>query len=483
MIESNKSNFEFLGVKYQKRLIRQILSDKNFAENIIDMIDVNYFTDQYLKIIVSEIKNAYDKHEVIPDMESLEIRLNDRIEGELTRLSIKAQIKEIKDASDNDNLYIKDKAMKFCKQQELKKSVKEINEIIEKGTLDDYDRCEEILKQALELGMDKEQGVDVFHDLDSVLAEDFRKPIRTGISGLDDKMDGGLSKNELAVILAPFGVGKTTMLTKVGNTAFNDGYRVLQIFFEDQTKVIQRKHISCWTGIELSHLGYPEHRAEINRVVEQRNEQGGSLTLVKYSSDGTTMTKIRQLVRKLTAQGKKPDVLILDYIDCISPTQAYNSEWNAEGAIMRQFETLLTDFDLAGWTAIQGNRESLMADRVDANMIGGSIKKGQIGHFVVSIAKTMEQKEQNTATMAIIKSRFGPDGIVFDDIVFDNKTLKIDINTGAGLTLTERDKEKDDNRKEDMKKIMLRIQSQLKEEEEPKVDDDNNDDTTNSIIV
>jgi ABC-type cobalamin/Fe3+-siderophores transport system ATPase subunit len=32
-------------------------------------------------------------------------------------------------------------------------------------------------------------------------------------------MDGGLARGWVAVVLAPFGVGKTTMLTKIANTA------------------------------------------------------------------------------------------------------------------------------------------------------------------------------------------------------------------------------------------------------------------------
>jgi hypothetical protein len=59
--------------------------------------------------------------------------------------------------------------------------------------------------------------------------------------------------------------------------------------------------------------------------------------------------------------------------------------------------------------------------------MGGSIKKGQIGHFVVSIAKTLEQKENGTANMAILKSRFGKDGIIFNDIIFDNARIQIDM--------------------------------------------------------
>ena len=64
----------------------------------------------------------------------------------------------------------------------------------------------------------------------------------------------GLAKGELGVILAPTGVGKTTILTRFANTAFNMGYNVLQIFFEDNPKIIQRKHFTCWTGIEPQKL-------------------------------------------------------------------------------------------------------------------------------------------------------------------------------------------------------------------------------------
>jgi hypothetical protein len=64
--------------------------------------------------------------------------------------------------------------------------------------------------------------------------------------------------------------------------------------------------------------------------------------------------------------------------------------------------------------------------------MGGSIKKGQIGHFIVSIAKTLDQKENGTATMAILKSRFGKDGIIFEDITFDNARIQIDMGSSKG---------------------------------------------------
>jgi hypothetical protein len=77
---------------------------------------------------------------------------------------------------------------------------------------------------------------------------------------------------------------------------------------------------------------------------------------------------------------------------------------------------------------------------VEAHMMGGSIKKGQIGHFILSAAKTLEQKEEGRATLAILKSRFGKDGVVFEDILFDNGTLVIDTSDSRDVTLLEHDK-------------------------------------------
>ena len=73
-------------------------------------------------------------------------------------------------------------------------------------------------------------------------------------------------------------------------------------------------------------------------------------------------------------------------------------------------------------------------------MIGGSIKKGQIGHFILSVAKTLEQKEEGRATLAILKSRFGKDGIILEDILFDNATLKIDTTISSDVTFLDFEK-------------------------------------------
>jgi replicative DNA helicase len=434
---NTRDNFGYLGLDYQFRLIAQLLTDKKFANSIMDIVNPNYFEDEHLRVIASEIKESYEVDEIVPDVSSLEFRLVDKIKNEVTVGFLKTQLDKVKNASLNDTNKVQKIAMNFCKQQEAKKAIKKVQKIIDGGNLDDYEQIEDIFKKVLEVGDNKDDGIDVFDNLDDVLSDDFRSPIPTGVSGLDEKMDGGLSKGELAIILAPFGVGKTTMITKIGNTAKNLGYNVLQIFFEDNPKVIQRKHLTCWMEGELTLNELNDHREEILELAKRKREEDGILKLKKFASDGTTIPMIKQYIRKQIAQGFRPDIVLVDYIDCVQPSKQFDSEWSGEGNVMRQFETMLSELDIAGWTAVQGNRSSIGADVVQSDQMGGSIKKGQIGHFILSIAKTLEQKENGTANLAILKSRFGQDGIVFEDCIFDNGRIQIDVTQEKGKTFLE----------------------------------------------
>jgi replicative DNA helicase len=224
----------------------------------------------------------------------------------------------------------------------------------------------------------------------------------------------------------------TTLATKIANSAFNYGYNVLQIFFEDQPKVIKRKHYACWTGIELNNLGI--YREEVIAKVKEREETSkGSLKLKRFPSDGTTIKTIRKYIEKKISEGFRPDIILLDYIDCVQPSKKFDDYFAGEGNVMREFETMLSDFNIAGWTFVQGNRSSIKSEVVEADQIGGSIKKGQIGHFIMSIAKTLPQKDSGHANIAILKSRFGKDGLVFTDCVFDNARIQIEIREDQNL--------------------------------------------------
>jgi replicative DNA helicase len=443
-------NFDYLGNTFQLQLINQLITDKEFAQSIIDVLEASYFDNKYFKLIVQMIREYHSKYQSSPNFETLEQIAKTEISQELVLKIVVDTIKQVQDAPFEGSPFVQEKALKFCKQQELQKAMDRAQKIINQGDFESYDQVEGMVREALQVG-ERETGItEVFSGLDDVLNDDFRHPIPMGITGIDRLLKGGLAKGEIGVILAPTGVGKTTLMTKIANSAFNMGYNVLQIFFEDNPKIIQRKHFTIWTGIEPDNLSIRREEV-ISKVDEIKNTMPNKLILKKLPSDTITMNQIKNQVRKMIADGTKIDMITLDYIDCVVPENVKTDEWKAEGSVMRHFEAMCHELEIAGWTATQGNRSSISSEVVTTDQMGGSIKKAQVGHVIISVAKTLQQKEMKLATIAITKSRLGQDGIVFENCKFDNELLVID--TESSVTFLGFEEQQEEKKKDRIKEL------------------------------
>lgn len=448
---SKDKNFGYLGNSFQIQLLNNIVIDKDFANSIVDVLDPKYFDNQYFKIIMQMIKEYYVKYEHTPTFATLEQLTKSEISSPMAQKMVFDMLKDVKEAPIEGSDFVQEKSLKFCKQQELQKVMGKAQKIIDKGDFESYDHLEEMVREALQVGEVDTGTSDVFSNLDIVLDDDYRHPIPMGVPGIDNLMKGGLAKGEIGVILAPTGVGKTTFLTKISNHAFNLGYNVLQIFFEDNPKIIQRKHFTLWTGIAPDNLS--NHRDDVMaKVREIKENTKNSLTLKKLPSDTMTMNQIKNQVRKMIAEGNKIDMIVVDYIDCITPDKNLGDEWKSEGSVMRAFEAMCHELDIVGWTATQGNRSSISSEVVTTDQMGGSIKKAQVGHVIISVAKSLQQKEMNLATIAITKSRIGKDGIVFENCKYDNEMLVID--TEQSMTFLGLEEQREEKQRDRIKELM-----------------------------
>jgi len=448
---STDKNFGYLGNNFQIQLINNIVLYKDFATSIVDVIEPKYFDNQYFKIIMQIIKEYYSTYEHTPSYNTMEQLVKSEISSPMAQKMTLDMVEQIKDAPIEGDTFVQQKALKFCKQQELQKVMGKAQKIIDKGDFESYDHLEEMVREALQVGEVDTGTADVFNNLDEVLEDDFRHPIPMGVPGIDNLLKGGIAKGEIGVILAPTGVGKSTFLTKIANNAFNLGYNVLQIFFEDNPKIIQRKHFTLWTGIAPDLLSMHKDKV-MDKIKDIRLNAPNKLILKKLPSDTVTINQIKNQIRKMIAEGTKIDMVLLDYIDCVVPDKNLGDEWKSEGSVMRGFEAMCHELDLVGWTATQGNRSSISSDIVTTDQMGGSIKKAQVGHVIISVAKSLQQKEMNLATIAITKSRIGKDGIVFENCKFDNELLEID--TEQSVTLLGLEEQKEERNRDRIRELL-----------------------------
>lgn len=442
-----EKDFGYLGLPFQISLVKAIIEDHRFGTDIIGVLDASYFDNASLKYIITNIKELHEKFNQISDYERLRQKIMaDSINEDITRVHLDT-LQAVEESSDEIDRYVAETAMNFCKQQNIKKELKKVQSIIDNGEFEEYNKIEEIITKALQVGSSEFQTTSIFENVDDSLTDECRKPITTGINGFDTLLKGGLGRGELGVILAPMGVGKSTILTKFANAAYNDGHNVLHIFFEDNLVNIRRKHYTIWSGI------VPDEQPRMKEYVKEKIEEytknsKGDLQLLKLPSHGVTVTEIKNRIRKMISRGFKPDLVVIDYVDCIASEKATGGdEWKGEGTIMRQLDAMSVEFNIAIWVATQGNRASVTSEIVQGDQVGGSIQKLQVAHVVISIAKTLEQKENNIATITFIKSRLGKDGVIFQNCKFWNERMLFDTESVQTLVSVKQEQEEEKARR------------------------------------
>jgi replicative DNA helicase len=567
-----EQNFGFLGTDFQIALIKELIEDKRFSNNIIDVMENKYFDGPYFKYIVQNIKELHQRYLTSPSYITIEQKIKIENDNDNTAFQIFIDtLNNIKkyDYKNQNNLnreFVHDTAINFCKQQVLRRELKVIEKIIDNGKFEDYNKIEGILQKAMQIGIVNDADHDVFEDIRGALQKDARTPIPTGIEGLDLEFKGGLALGELGVVLAPTGIGKSTILSYFANSAFNNGFNVLQLFFEDNERDIMLKHFTKWTGLSPDEQMYPENIENVIETCENiRHNSSNFLTLSKYPSQTLRVSELKTKLRKLKAEGKDIQLLLIDYLECLLPDKSdFDDEWKGEGSIMRSLESMTKEFNIAIWVATQGGRcvsldtiidvkgkgkieikyanvgdeilthlgyrkisqifpiqkkpvykitlksgknikvsenhlfplssknfksintglsignklltkkkivkrefnikdfyldeiinieligeedtidisvedtflffandiythnSAMSSELVTADQTGGSIKKMQVGHVILTIGKTLDQKSNKTATMSIAKSRIGNDGLVYRNCPFDNEYMKIE---------------------------------------------------------
>jgi len=502
MAEQVENTFTaYLGQEFQTRLMWQLLVEPEFAERTVPQLSVDYFDDPYLKRLFIIILEYYNEYEKVPNLQNLSIHQavntyktpNNIIESEALFGVIKKLELWNERIINKEMLHDGDVVQKatndFIKQQEYRKLGEYILTKTKSGEIKSkyiLGHIEDKISNIMNIGDEEDYGTEITDNIEDALKKEFRQTIPTGVQVIDALTGGGLGKGEIGLILTPSGVGKTTLLTKIANTAYEEGKKVLQIVFEDTVPQVQRKHFAIWSDIGLSKMD--ENNDIVTSRVKKKGSDlrklGGKLIIKRFSQEDTTMKDIRNwIIRYQKKWGYKFDLVVLDYLDCLESHKKTNDRNEAELVIIKSFEAMAGDFDIPCWSAIQSNRTGFDAEFVEAHQSGGSIKRIQKAHFFMSVAKTPDQKEANLANIRIIKARFAQDGQTFKDVIFNNDTMKIIIEDSryVNAKVVRGMKKHDAEDIEDMEKKSseLRIHSEINKFSENKLIEKVNDDGVN----
>jgi len=425
-----RNDLGYLGEAFQYRLTHEFMENHTFFEDLSSIIDQNMFTDPNLKTLVGVMKNYYEREGHVPSYDMMEVELRDISHSEKETETYLAILEKVRSCASDGVDRIRELAEKFFKQQNIIRTANEILKIAGNGDTTKYEACVDLLNDAMTKGVHNDFGEGLFDHINETLSDDYRTPIPTGIGKIDEALEGGLGKGELGVIIGPTSFGKTSLTTAMASHAACNGFKVLQIVFEDRIKQIQRKHLGRITGIEAKDLSKPDVIELVKQTIDafpQKEQLEKNLRIVKFPSGEKTAKQIERFIKKLINSGFKPDLTIIDYFECLEheTDRSSTNEFSQEGKTMRRFEAMAGELDMAIWIPSQGTKDSINLELVTMDKIGGSVKKAQIAHVIMSIARTVDDIANNKATIAILKNRAGKSGKVFNNVEFNNGTCRI----------------------------------------------------------
>lgn len=179
---------------------------------------------------------------------------------------------------------------------------------------------EKSLKEAIQVSLNKDLGISYFDNVEGRLRDLLNNSpvMSTGWSEVDEKLGGGIARQELSLWCGASGTGKSIFLSNLSVNLVKKGYNVVYISLELADRVVSKRFDSMTTGIAQSDI-----LSNINKVVHDvesfKSDSTGELFIKRMPESVTTSNHIRAYLKELEqAHGFRPDVLVVDYLDLMA---------------------------------------------------------------------------------------------------------------------------------------------------------------------
>jgi replicative DNA helicase len=417
---SEKASFSRYGKSFQEGLVQLIYEERPFADQITEVLDINFLELEYLRVFVDKIIKYRDRYSKHPSAEAIITILRTDLdnEDEVSRTQVREYFGRIIKNELADREYIKEQSLDFCRKQNLKEAMLKSVGLLQTCS---FDEISSVINNSLRLGSDNNFGYDYLVDFEERFIPKFRRPVTTGWKEMDSICGGGLGKSELGVVIAPTGAGKSMVLVHLGAEGLKADKVVVHYTMELQSTVIAGRYDSCLTGYPLNDL--PNFKDEIYEMVKNI---GGKLIIKEYPTKSASTATIKTHLTKLLKRGIKPDMIIVDYADLLRPVVVRKEKRTELESIYEELRGISTEFACPVWTASQTNRSGLNAEVITMEQISEAFNKCFVADFIFSVSRSIEDKQNNLGKIFIAKNRNGPDGMIYD-LFMDTSCVNIKI--------------------------------------------------------
>lgn len=403
--------------KKQRYIVNNLVNSPDLLGRCIDIIKPSFFEPELIPE-VTFLLNYHVTHNTNPSVDLMNAETN----TDIPYTTVNIPIDEIE--------YCATEIESFCKQSAMRDAIMDSYELI---NAEEFGEIYKKVSDALNVSLKTDLGLNVFDNPKQTLTNllDDLEYISCGIPSLDAVMGDGTARKMLYMVSANSGGGKSVMLSNIANNYVLQGLDVCYISFELPADMIFLRQAFIMTS--FSHKVWKSKIPEIAEVMSGFKTYGAGDFRIIRMPIGSNANSIRSYIKQYELEnGKPPDVLVVDYLDLMTPLGGVKNMSISEQDRSKSQEIyeLLHTYDMIGWSASQQNRDAIKMASPDHSVIAGGMSKIDICDYWISLFMDSAMRLEGNMMAYFLKTRYsaGSDDKVM--LKFDNQSLKISDYTG-----------------------------------------------------
>jgi len=399
------------GYDIQKVYLEMFMTDAESFVRCQGVFDPQTF-DRRLQEPAKFVKDYVEEHNALPTFD-------------MVNAATDSNLKDPGQLQENHYDWLLQDFETFSKHKALESAILKSADLLEKGQ---YGACEDLVKQAVQIGLQKDLGTDYFADPRARLEgiKDKNGQVSTGWPALDKKLFGGFNRGELNIFAGGSGSGKSLFLANMGVNWCLQGMNVLYLTFELSEALVSMRIDSMTTDIASRDIF--KSIDDVEMKVKMIGKKAGAFQ-VKYMPTGKNANDLRAYIKEYEIKtGRKLDVVLVDYLDLMHPNAVKISAENLfvkDKYVSEELRNLAMELNTVFVTASQLNRSSVEEIEFDHSHISGGISKINTADNLIGIFTSRAMRERGRYQIQLMKTRSSSGVGQKIDLEFDVDSLRI----------------------------------------------------------
>ena len=414
--------FDYTYEVIEKILLKRALQDKKYLNIMANVFDSRWFDKNRNNAIIMNLAiRYYKKYNSVPNNKILaalikrysevhpDCNLN---EVNDSLIAINSFDLSVTDECANRNIkkYIDEKAIYYLMSDNVQEALStgDVGKI-----LNNFEKIQKISYQDDDLGMDYFNKADMDKHWEYIKNPEAK--LSTGWDGLDHVTHGGFLKDGrmLALFVGQAGLGKSLFLANIAVNFVKQGKSVVVVSLEMSQDVYAQRFDSVISEDNINGLQQTSEssRSKIEKFYEEHPT--ANLIIKEYPPKSIKVIDIETYLEKLVENGKKIDVIVIDYLNLVLPNTKIDNMYQSIMAVAEQLRSLSYKFHAPVISATQANRSGMNNEQIDLQNISESNGQAATADFIGMLYSMPEDREHGIINMRIAKNRFGaPGGVI-----------------------------------------------------------------------